>query len=61
MTRAHALRELLNHGPLTMAAMLEITGWRYAQLRKTVSGLRDSGAIHFCPFMGAYTLSQNPS
>lgn len=45
MTRAHAMRRLLEHGPLTWGELLEITGWSYDQLRCVVAWLMQQGAV----------------
>jgi len=45
MTKAHAMRCLLQHGPLTMGEIITITGWPAKQARKTVSYLSESGQI----------------
>lgn len=45
MTRTHALKRLLEHGELTRAEILEITGWTEKQVRYTLSYLSELGAI----------------
>lgn len=58
MSKAYALTQLLMLGPLSLAAMLEITGWPYAKLRQTVNTLRENQTIHYCPYLGAYLIKQ---
>ena len=45
MTRSHALKRLLEHGELTRAEILEITGWTSKQVHYTLAYLSDLGAI----------------
>ncbi len=45
MTRVHAARQLLAHGPLSMGAFIAITGWSRVQARKTVSHMSEVGLI----------------
>jgi predicted transcriptional regulator len=45
MTRRHALMQLLKHGPMTMAEMLEVTGWTYEQVKRTKEWLASKGLI----------------
>lgn len=47
MTRTHALRQLLNHGPLSFGQLVEITGWQYRAVRITVKHLVGRGEIAF--------------
>jgi hypothetical protein len=42
MTRAHAARMLLAHGPLTMRDFVTITGWPVATCRRVLSYLVDT-------------------
>lgn len=46
MTRAHALRQLLAHGPLTQPEIVDITGWPIKAAYKTVAYLSSWGHIH---------------
>ena len=39
MTRAYALTRLLEHGPLTFAEMVEITGWTLPTVDSTIRRL----------------------
>lgn len=39
MTRMHALQQLLKHGPLTFAEMVEVTGWTKEQVTRTKKNL----------------------
>jgi len=41
MTRVHAAKQLLAHGPLSLAQFVEITGWPYVKCRKTLGYLVD--------------------
>lgn len=41
MTRTHAARQLLAHGPLTFGEFVSITGWPYAECRRVLSYLVD--------------------
>jgi hypothetical protein len=41
MTRTHAARQLLAHGPLTLGEFLTITGWHYKTCRRVLSYLVD--------------------
>jgi predicted ArsR family transcriptional regulator len=45
MTRTYATRRLLEHGPLTMAEFLEITGWTWNAARSVLARLMESGAV----------------
>lgn len=45
MTRAYAMRELLNHGALTRNELVEITGWTPNKVRYTLSHLAETGQI----------------
>ena len=45
MTRTHALKKLLEHGELTRAEILEITGWTAKQVHYTLAYLADIGHI----------------
>ena len=45
MTRAHAMKELLNHGALTRKELLEITGWTPEKVRYTLSYLSEKHLI----------------
>jgi DNA-binding MarR family transcriptional regulator len=54
MTRAHAMRCLLQHGPLTMSEIITITGWPAIKARKTVDGLSRWG--HVIRVDGKWTL-----
>jgi len=41
MTRVHAAKQLLAHGPLSLSEFVEITGWSYVKCRKTLGYLVD--------------------
>ena len=41
MTKAHAIRKLLEHGPLAIGEIIEITGWPAKQARRAVYALSD--------------------
>jgi hypothetical protein len=45
MTRNHAARRLLEHGPLTLAEFLAITGWPYRAAQATLTRLLDAGDV----------------
>lgn len=45
MTKAHAIRKLLDHGPLTMGEIIAITGWPAKQARRAVYGLSEWGHV----------------
>jgi DNA-binding IclR family transcriptional regulator len=45
MTKAHAIRKLLEHGPLAISEIIEITGWPAKQARRAVYGLSEWGQI----------------
>jgi hypothetical protein len=45
MTRKHALIKLLEHGKLTRAEILEITGWTAKQVHYTLAYLSDLDVI----------------
>jgi hypothetical protein len=45
MTRKHALMKLLEHGELTKAEIVEITGWTAKQVHYTLAYLSDLGVI----------------
>lgn len=45
MTRTHAARQLLRHGPLAMSEFKEITGWPQKQAHNTIKALLSTGAV----------------
>jgi predicted transcriptional regulator len=45
MTRTHALKKLLEHGPLTRREIIEITGWNPKQVHYTLAYLSNFGFI----------------
>ena len=45
MTRAHAARALLAHGPLTLAEFLEVTRWPYRSAQGVLSRLIEAGHV----------------
>jgi predicted transcriptional regulator len=45
MSRTHALKKLLEHGPLTRREIVEITGWKAKQVHFTLAYLSQTGAI----------------
>lgn len=45
MTRTHAARMLLAHGPLSMAQLKEITGWQQKHAYNTIKALLITGAV----------------
>jgi DNA-binding MarR family transcriptional regulator len=49
MTRTHALRSLLEHGPLTWRELREITGWPEGALKCAVARLIEYGSIDVQP------------
>jgi hypothetical protein len=42
MTRTYAAKRLLEHGPLTAAQFIEITGWKERTCRRTLQQLLDT-------------------
>ena len=45
MTKKHALTMLLEHGPLDMRNLIEITGWTRRQVWRYLSRLMDDAAV----------------
>lgn len=45
MTRTHALKRLLEHGPLTFGQVVAITGWEVSQVRGVLSNLVADGTV----------------
>ena len=45
MTKAHAIRMLLDLGPLTIGEIITITGWPAKQARRAVYGLSENGHV----------------
>lgn len=45
MTRTYALRRLLEHGPLTVREVQEITGWERRHVDNTLRALRKCKCI----------------
>jgi hypothetical protein len=45
MTKSHAIRMLLEHGPLTMREIITITGWPAKQTRRAVYSLSEYGQV----------------
>lgn len=43
MTRTYAAKRLLEHGPLTFAELLEITGWKVRQLDCALASMLKTG------------------
>jgi len=41
MTREYALVRLLELGPLTLAELCTVTGWKEKEVRETISSCRD--------------------
>jgi hypothetical protein len=41
MTKTHAARQLLAHGPLDLLEFVSVTGWPYATCRRVLSYLVD--------------------
>lgn len=54
MTRRHALRQLLAHGPLTLAEIRDITGWPQQVVRRALYGLMGGGEVHSRSFGGRH-------
>jgi len=52
VTRTHALSMLLQHGPLRLAEIVEITGWGYCVARHVVRRLRCAGVVVSCNLAG---------
>jgi predicted transcriptional regulator len=49
MTRTYVLRRLLEHGGLTTAELLEITGWRWGSVRSALTNLMATGTVEAVP------------
>ena len=45
MTRTYAALKLLEHGPLSRAEFVEITGWRLGTCRALLCRMTDAGQI----------------
>jgi DNA-binding HxlR family transcriptional regulator len=45
MTRAHAIRQLLRHGDMTVNDLADCTRWSRRALWKTLDGLQLSGCV----------------
>jgi hypothetical protein len=45
MTRTYAARRLLEHGPLTMAQFVAITGWPYRSAQCALVNLQITGEV----------------
>lgn len=45
MTRTYALRRLLEHGPMTLAEIVDCTGWRWATAKNALDALLDQHLI----------------
>lgn len=45
MSRAYAMRKLLEHGAMTLADLADCTRWPRKDLWKTLDGLQQSGAV----------------
>jgi hypothetical protein len=45
MTRTHAARRLLEHGPLTMGEFVAITGWKPFRCNNVLIRLRKQGRV----------------
>ena len=46
MTHTYAARRLLEHGPLTMAEFMEITGWSWNSARSALNRLMERGEVY---------------
>ena len=46
MSRKYAARRLFEHGPLTHAEFVAVTGWTPAQASKTINVLKAEGVLH---------------
>lgn len=57
MTRTHAAQQLLAHGPLTFSEFMAITGWTWAQCRKTIGSLQADGRI-YSETRGVYAVAE---
>lgn len=47
MNRTYTAKRLLEHGPLTQAEFLEITGWEERQARRVLQQLLDTKVVTF--------------
>lgn len=45
MTRPYALARLLDHGPLTLAELIEVTRWPYRSTTAMLTRLQEEGRI----------------
>ena len=45
MTRTYAAKRLLEHGPLTFAEFVEVTGWGHDRAGNTIKSLMCQGVI----------------
>jgi hypothetical protein len=52
MTRRHAAKRLLEHGPLTWGELMAITGWSYNTLRGAMCALMEQGDVVAEPYEG---------
>jgi hypothetical protein len=60
MSRTHAARRLLEHGPLTFGELLEITGWPLGSLKCAIARLMERGEVvpeHCGPHRNVYRLA----
>lgn len=49
MTHTYALVRLLEHGPLTMAELIEITRWSWNAVRSALGRLIEAGRVRAVP------------
>ena len=47
MNRTYTAKRLLEHGPLTKAEFVEITGWEERQARRVLQQLLDTQVVNF--------------
>ena len=55
MTRTYAAIKLLEHGPLSRAEFISITGWSRSPCTRLLTALLDTGELHQ-PRRGVYAL-----
>lgn len=45
MTRTYALKRLLEHGSMTSAELIAVTGWRWNAVRAALENLMGAGVV----------------
>ena len=49
MSKTYALRKLLEHGPMTYAELLEVTGWSHPALKSALARTIERGEVQPIP------------